>query len=176
MLPLIQVLISFLIIYPIYCAYHTWCNVLKARSTGLPYVVVPWFQYSIRWRILGGVVTPLLQKFPSFITSPWLGYVAPNWDWKRKYGAFQDINSDLFFVVSGHVPILWVADADVAYQIMLKKDDFPKPVKSYRVLNIYGKNIVSTTGPQWRAHRKIAAPLFNEKNNLLVIFIIVGLH
>lgn len=176
MLLLIQALITFFIVFPIYCAYCTWCNVLKVRSTGIPYVVVPWYQYSLHWRALCGVAVPLLRKLPPFITSPWLDFLEQNWDWKRKYGVFQDFNSDLFFVVSGQVPILWVADADVAYQMTSRKDDFPKPVKSYRVLNIFGENIVSTTGPQWRAHRKITAPSFNEKNNLLVVFTMVGSH
>lgn len=39
---------------------------------------------------------------------------------------------------------------------------FPKPVKHYEPMNIYGKNIVSTEGDDWKKYRKIAAPAFSE--------------
>lgn len=38
----------------------------------------------------------------------------------------------------------------------------------YGALDIYGKNLVSTEGPDWRMHRKLTAPSFGEKNNELV--------
>lgn len=36
------------------------------------------------------------------------------------------------------------------------------------VLDIYGKNVVTTEGTDWRTHRKITARPFSEKNNQLV--------
>lgn len=45
---------------------------------------------------------------------------------------------------------------------------FPKPIKDYKVLDVYGRNVVTTEGPEWRMHRKATAPGFNEKNNALV--------
>lgn len=39
---------------------------------------------------------------------------------------------------------------------------FPKPTEVYEVLNMYGQNIVVTEGEEWRIHRKITAPTFNE--------------
>jgi len=35
-------------------------------------------------------------------------------------------------------------------------------------LNVYGKNVVSTEGAEWRLHRKVTTRPFSEKNNLLV--------
>jgi cytochrome P450 len=35
-------------------------------------------------------------------------------------------------------------------------------------LNIYGRNVVTTEGGDWRHHRKITSRPFSEKNNLLV--------
>ncbi|KAJ4334890.1 putative P450 monooxygenase [Ascochyta clinopodiicola] len=42
------------------------------------------------------------------------------------------------------------------------------PLEMYGALDIYGKNLVSTEGSDWRMHRKLAAPSFGEKNNELV--------
>lgn len=53
-------------------------------------------------------------------------------------------------------------------QITTRRTDFPKPLEMYRALDIYGKNLVSTEGADWRMHRKLAAPSFGEKNNELV--------
>jgi len=36
------------------------------------------------------------------------------------------------------------------------------------VLDIYGKNVLTLDGPEWRRHRKITARPFSEKNNQLV--------
>lgn len=39
---------------------------------------------------------------------------------------------------------------------------FAKPTELYDVLDLFGRNIVSTEGEEWRAHRKITAPSFTE--------------
>jgi cytochrome P450 len=45
---------------------------------------------------------------------------------------------------------------------------FPKPVLSYKFIALYGPNIVTTEQDDWKRHRRIAAPSFNERNNRLV--------
>jgi len=49
-----------------------------------------------------------------------------------------------------------------------------QPVKLYKRLDLYGKNVVSTEGSTWRQHCKIRAPPFSEKNNELAF--IESLH
>ena len=36
------------------------------------------------------------------------------------------------------------------------------------ILDVYGKNVVTTEGSSWRLHRKITSRPFSEKNNQLV--------
>ena len=62
----------------------------------------------------------------------------------------------------------FVADAEAVTQITTRRNDFPKPLEMYGALDIYGKNLVSTEGSDWRMHRKLTAPSFGEKNNELV--------
>lgn len=62
----------------------------------------------------------------------------------------------------------FVADAEVITQITTRRNDFPKPLEMYTRLDLYGKNLVSTEGADWRMHRKLTAPSFGERNNELV--------
>jgi hypothetical protein len=39
---------------------------------------------------------------------------------------------------------------------------FPKPIYRYKVLAVFGANIVASEGEEWKKYRKIAAPAFSE--------------
>ncbi|KAN0113945.1 cytochrome P450, partial [Russula decolorans] len=45
---------------------------------------------------------------------------------------------------------------------------FPKNVFLYKIFTVFGENILSSEGEEWKKYRKIAAPAFSEKNNRLV--------
>lgn len=80
----------------------------------------------------------------------------------------------MFIVASPFKISAFVADAEVITQITNRRNDFPKPLRMYSRLNIYGKNVVATEGSEWRMHRKLTAPSFGGKNNELVF--IESLH
>lgn len=63
---------------------------------------------------------------------------------------------------------MWTVDPSAISQIASRRNDFPKPMALYKSLDVYGKNIITTEGEQWRMHRKITSPPFAEKNNVLV--------
>ena len=75
---------------------------------------------------------------------------------------------DVFMVASPTRNVVFVADAEAVTQITTRRNDFPKPLEMYTSLDIYGKNLVSTEGSDWRTHRKLVAPSFGDKNNQLV--------
>ena len=75
---------------------------------------------------------------------------------------------DIFIVASPTRLSAFVADAEAITQITSRRNDFPKPLEMYGALDIYGKNLVTTEGSDWRGHRKLVAPSFGEKNNELV--------
>ena len=64
--------------------------------------------------------------------------------------------------------VVWVADASAINQIATRRNDFPKPIKMYGSIDLFGKNVVTTEGQVWRRHRKITSPPFTEKNNHMV--------
>lgn len=92
----------------------------------------------------------------------------PEWSYKTGYSPYRKLGSDVFILASPSSLIVFVASAEVVTQITQRRNDFPKPLEMYTALDIYGKNLVSTEGADWRMHRKLAAPSFGEKNNELV--------
>jgi cytochrome P450 len=95
-------------------------------------------------------------------------YLHPDWSWYDGYDTYRELKSDVFLVASPGSLIAWVASPEVIAQITSRRNDFPKPTRFYRSLDIFGANVVSSEGMLWRQHRKITAPPFTEKNNQLV--------
>ncbi|KAG8812952.1 hypothetical protein FRC17_001739, partial [Serendipita sp. 399] len=111
------------------------------------------------------VIPPGKFPFTNFWITPGPSY------WARdKYSAFRDAKQDIISAVSEDFssPTIFIADADVAQEVMANRHRFVKPVELYDVLNLFGQNVLATEGEQWRIHRKIAAPSFTESNNRLV--------
>lgn len=108
--------------------------------------------------------------------SPYLGrdaersgsFLRPEWKFVSGYEPFRRLGSDTIVTVSSGRQILWTCSTEVISQIVARRHDFPKPTEFYRVLEIYGPNVVSTEGPVWRRHRKITSAPFTEKNSELV--------
>jgi len=74
----------------------------------------------------------------------------------------------VFLTVSPGLNHAWVANAEAIRQITERRTSFPKPIATYKILDIFGRNVVTTEGIEWKAHRKLTSPSFNEKNNSLV--------
>lgn len=64
--------------------------------------------------------------------------------------------------------VLHTANPELIHEITSRREDFPKPLEFYRILAMFGSNIVTTEGATWRMHRKVTSASFNEKNSALV--------
>ncbi|KAI9649461.1 hypothetical protein NHQ30_002037 [Ciborinia camelliae] len=93
--------------------------------------------------------------------------MTPDWCWELLYDPFAK-TGDAFLIVSPGSVLGFVANAEAIHQITSRREAFPKPLASYRILEIFGRNIITTEGIEWREHRKISSPSFTEKNNALV--------
>ena len=164
------------VIYPIYHLHCLYRNILLARSTGLKYVVVPINEYNFRWYILGPPIVYILKR-PIFRFLPflahWIKHLEKDWNWRRKYSVYEEVGEDVFLVVCATRITLWTADADVTAEIIRKGEgkgkegggEFAKPTHLYGLLDIFGKNVLTTVGDRWRMHRKVVLGSFGEKNN-----------
>jgi hypothetical protein len=143
-------------------------NLAAAKSSGIPYIIVPVYLYNLTWLISQKLCAPYLRMLPCRLTDPWLDYILEDWTWTHQYAGFQKAGHDTFLTVSPGGNILISADAAVINQITTRGREFPKPLKMYHMMNLYGINVLSTEGQVWRQHRKITSAPFNEKNNHLV--------
>ncbi|EAU86415.2 614/534 cytochrome P450 [Coprinopsis cinerea okayama7 len=53
-------------------------------------------------------------------------------------------------------------------EIVSSRSRFAKPVELYEIGNIYGNNILTAEGDEWKRYKKIVSPAFSERNNRLV--------
>ena len=145
-------------------------NIQVARSTGLKYVVVPWYAYNrVTALLLHRTVARVLNAYlPEPPMTSGRRLVTSTWPWKFRYAPFAALGTDTFWTVAPGGNILHTADANVIADITSRGADFPKPTVLYKSVDIYGKNVVSSEGVMWRQHRKLVAPAFTEKNSQLV--------
>ena len=75
---------------------------------------------------------------------------------------------EVFLIASPGQMYMNVANPGAIMQITMRRNDFLKPVEIYGIVDIFGSNILSSEGDNWKRHRKIVAPAFSEKSNALV--------
>ncbi|KAF2173809.1 hypothetical protein M409DRAFT_48731 [Zasmidium cellare ATCC 36951] len=143
-------------------------NLAAAKKSGIPYVCTPVYTFNTVWLITHRLWMPFIEILPRSWTEEYIELLVPEFLWNQKHEIFKKYNSDVLIIVAPGANTLYVADADVISQITARRNDFPKPVWMYKGIDVYGKNVVSTEGANWRHHRKITSPPFTEKNNVLV--------
>lgn len=142
-------------------------NLAAAKKSGIPYVIIPFYQLNRLYQLSQLFVVPIVRKLPASWTELWFDLTL-EWGWVRRYEPFKRLGTDTFLTVSPERNHLFTADANVISQITTRKTDFPKPLEVYESIKIYGNNVVTSEGQVWRHHRKITSPPFSEKNNHLV--------
>jgi len=80
----------------------------------------------------------------------------------------EEKHGDTFLVISPFNIYLKTSNAELVAQITARRTDFLKPISGYKLINLYGTNLVSTEGPEWKRHKKITGSAFSEKSNRLV--------
>jgi hypothetical protein len=134
-------------------------NVLLARRIGLPYAIVPFHPYGN----LSFICKPI-TAYLAGSTSKWIRFTSFGWWWTEKYAVYRDLGSDMIVLVSPQNLSVYVADGDVATDVMNRRLDFQKPVELYAPFELLGRNVETVEGADHRRHRKIISPLFSERN------------
>ncbi|CAD6588879.1 MAG: hypothetical protein ASARMPREDX12_003522 [Alectoria sarmentosa] len=125
-------------------------NLAAAKKSGIPYVIIPFYQLNRLYQLSQLFVVPIVRKLPASWTEIWFDLTL-EWGWNRRYEPFKRFGTDTFLTVSPERNHLYTADADVISQITTRRNDFPK------ALEVCG----GTTG-------RSRVPPFSEKNNHLV--------
>jgi len=80
----------------------------------------------------------------------------PDWVWRLRFGSFEKKGDILMLVSPGGIQI-YLTNAEAIHQIRqvtAKREAFRKPLESFRVLDIFGRNVITTEGGEWKQHRK----------------------
>lgn len=163
-----------LIFVALYVTYRTYVyatafqrNLKAARRSGLPYILSPVYPLNRTWLIFARLLVPRLKKIPWVGDGEWLNVSGGDWFWERRYAHFEKYG-DTFIIVTPVNNVAYTAEAGLISQITTRRNDFPKPLRVYGTISMYGDNVVGTEGNEWRRHRKVTSPPFTEKNNHLV--------
>ncbi|KAJ7359620.1 cytochrome P450 [Mycena albidolilacea] len=127
----------------------------KIRFMALPYAGVLWIHPFRSLALVSGRWFPILSQIGSYY-SGFTPYV--------KHGSTA-IGSVL---LSGSMPTLWLADAEGIKTVAEETTVFQKDIEAYKTINIYGESLVGSEGAEWRRHRRVAKPAFNEACNAFV--------
>ncbi|KAJ3270354.1 hypothetical protein HDV01_007879 [Terramyces sp. JEL0728] len=90
-----------------------------------------------------------------------------DFNYNHRYDRYRG-EDRITFIVSPDLIVASIADADLIQETVEKKNGFIKPVKYYNVLQIFGENILTLEGKEWKRHRKFVSPQFSERNTILV--------
>ncbi|KAI9769539.1 MAG: hypothetical protein M1840_004017 [Geoglossum simile] len=169
MVPHVVVVAALLPVFYFFSLYRRFrTNLQAAKASGIPYVILPIYMLNRVWMMTSQLWLPAVKMLPDSWTKNRIEFLDPEWAWYLGHKPFRQLKTDFFLTVSPGGILGFTCDADVISQIVSRRNDFPKPLEMYGMLNIFGRNVVSTEGPLWRQHRKITAPPFTERNNALV--------
>ncbi|KAF8889572.1 cytochrome P450 [Infundibulicybe gibba] len=156
-LSILTLVVAVLAIYVLKIALQKW--VLIQRAMG---VSGDWPGKSILW--LHPFRSAAIALAPYFPFAGRIGYYYGGFSLYRKHGS-TCLSSVVFW---DSIPTFWFADADAIRAISTTRPAFQKDTVAYEAINIYGENMVGLEGSDWRRHRAIAKPAFNEANHALV--------
>ncbi|KAI9648080.1 hypothetical protein NHQ30_002709 [Ciborinia camelliae] len=94
-------------------------------------------------------------------------YLEPHHGWRYAH-ELRELHGEAFFIISPGQIYLYVSNADAINQITTRRNQFSKALEIYEIINIFGKSILTTEKEEWKRHKKVVAPAFSEKNNVLV--------
>ncbi|KIW00139.1 uncharacterized protein PV09_08317 [Verruconis gallopava] len=141
-------------------------NLRAAQRSGIPYIWAPWYGFDRKFLATEPLWWPIASRL--FPNAKWLYMIRADWSWYYRRAPFEAVGSDTVIMVNYYKNLMCTCDADVISQICARRNDFPKPIEVYAIMDIYGKNVVTVEGSEWRRHRKITGAQFNEKSNSLV--------
>ncbi|KAI0066672.1 cytochrome P450 [Artomyces pyxidatus] len=130
------------------------------------------FGYFPGARMLISPISPLTRLLPRI---PWIldggGYTLNLHQHHDRYAGFLKYGWDGYTMVSAFPSpegFIGLADAAAIKEVTTHRARFPKPVKLFKLMRAFGRNIVEAEGELWKRFRKSAAPAFSDRNNALV--------
>ena len=135
----------------------------KARQIGLPLIFTPFDPWGLFWMFGGSFLGPILVQLP-FGLGEFVNYIKSDWYYLNRNLLHQKLGPAFILVAPNRIQIV-VGDGVAVEDILTKRHkEFPKLPELYQGLKVFGNNLETAEGDDWRRHRKLTVPPFNERN------------
>ncbi|KAE8381892.1 cytochrome P450 monooxygenase [Aspergillus bertholletiae] len=137
--------------------YHHWT---QAKELHVPIIISPISTNGLALELLRYILD--FEVLPTCFTElPFVRLIRRNSRFQEKFAVHAEYGK-LFVLVTPAKCELYVADVDVAKQVLRRWREFPKPSSLLEKMNIFGKNLATAEGADWQRHRKLTARAFHE--------------
>ncbi|KAK8058266.1 hypothetical protein PG994_008714 [Apiospora phragmitis] len=119
------------------------------------------------WMIVDRKVVTFLRKLPLFGNGNFTRYNWRGWEIREKCQSHLEMGPVWMHVTPGR-NWLYVCEPDTLVDIFRRRTDFPRPLELFAMLNVFGDNLATVDGDQWKKQREMASSCFNESNNAIV--------
>ncbi|KAK3293112.1 putative cytochrome P450 [Chaetomium fimeti] len=143
-------------------------NYLVARRIGLPVRVIPIDHTNPLWLAVDRKVLSYVRKLPGFLgDNSFTRYNFRTWEMYDRLRPHQEMG-DAFVIVTPARIWFYLASPDGLMDCFRRRADFPRCVEMTEILNVFGKNLSTVEGQEWKTQRKVIATCFNEHNHEVV--------
>ncbi|KAI0017068.1 cytochrome P450 [Xylariomycetidae sp. FL0641] len=142
-------------------------NYLSARKVGVPLRILPISHGNPFWMIVDRKVISRLRNIPFIGDSSFVRYNWRGWEIEDKCRSHLEMGSAYMHVTPGR-NWLYLCEPDSLLEVFRRRNDFPRPLELFELLNVFGPNLSTVDGEQWKKQRKITATCFNDRNNEIV--------
>ncbi|KAI1487331.1 cytochrome P450 [Biscogniauxia mediterranea] len=147
-------------------------NISLAKDSGLPYYIAPLNPTNAIVQLTAPIWSRVWKLLPQKYWENVIDICIPDWQYRKLHEPFEKLG-EVFLLATPTRILVYTDDANVIHQVTSRREAFPKPLESYKILTLFGENVVTTEGSLWRMHRKVTAASFNEENSALVFKVAV---
>ncbi|KAK3946141.1 putative cytochrome P450 [Diplogelasinospora grovesii] len=154
--------------FTLYCAVCLTRNYLIARRIGLPIRVIPIDHTNPFWMMVDRKVLSFVKKLPGFLgDNDFTRFNFRAWEMYDRLRPHREMG-DAFIIVTPQRIWFYLADPEALMECFRRRLDFPRCTELTEILNVFGTNLSTVEGQQWKTQRKIIATCFNEQNSEIV--------
>lgn len=168
-MPLFLAIVGSLVL--VYCsslAYRLFVNLLDARKSGLPYIIIPWDQNHFVWMMTSVPLRPWLKKnAPKWIYDR-LSLTIYGFEFHEKLRPFEQFaapqgNDYSYVIVTPGKFEITTRDPEIVAEILARPRDFMQVDLTALFMGRFGPNVLTTDGDAWARQRKVVASVINER-------------
>ncbi|POS68788.1 hypothetical protein DHEL01_v212818 [Diaporthe helianthi] len=157
-----------LLAWTLYCNLCLLRNYLVARKIGVPLRVIPIDHVNPLWMLVDTKVLSLVRKLPGALgDNSFTRYNFRTFEMHDRCDSHHEMG-DAFIIATPRRNWLYLANPDVIMDMFRRRSEFPQCIELTEMLDVFGKNLGTVEGHQWKTQRKMIATCFNEPNNEIV--------